>query len=81
MCAALALQEGNNPTLGDPNACLERMFIEEYLRDKGSSWRVVCKLPQALARRLMIEACTYASNRLAEVEMRAQLVRELHGQI
>ena len=81
MCAALALQEGNNPTLGDPNAGLERMFIEEYLRDKGASLHAICKLPQALARRLMTEACTYASNRLAEVEMRAQLVRELHGQI
>lgn len=79
MCAALAVENLPCPILGDPNAGLERMFIEEYLRGKGFSLRVICKLPQALGRRLMVEACIYASTRLAEVETRAQLVRELHG--
>ena len=63
-----------------PTAKLERMYIEEYLRSKGLTLAELKKLPAAEARKLMIEASTWASTKLAEVETRADFVRDLHGE-
>lgn len=61
-------------------AALERMYIEEYLRSKGLSWKTVHELPEAHAKALLKEASIYASSRLAEIEQRARFIHELHGQ-
>jgi hypothetical protein len=68
------------PPPEDPQAKLERSFIEAFLKTKGYSIKDLPHLPADVAKKLMIEACTYASNKLAEVETRSRLVGELHGQ-
>jgi hypothetical protein len=62
-----------------PQAQLEKMYIEEYLRGKGYDLHSVHTLPEAEAKQLMREACMYASARLAEVESRAQFRREIQA--
>ena len=61
-----------------PQSALEKKFIEEYLAGKEQSLESVHKLPEADAQRLMREACTYASLKLAEVESRARFRQEIH---
>lgn len=62
------------------SAKLERMYLEEYLRGKGFTWLGLLALPPEEARRLRLEASVWASLKLAEVETRAHLVRDLHGE-
>lgn len=62
----------------DIHALLERRLIETYLESKGYTLESLKRLPKKQAKQLMIEASTYASNKLAEVEVRAQFVQELH---
>jgi len=61
-----------------PLSALERKLIEEYLTEKGYSLSDLQALPERDARRLMREACNYASLKLAEVESRSQLRKEIH---
>ncbi len=61
-----------------PQSALERKLIEEYLQEKGYTWESVHTLPEEEYHRLMTEACKYASLKLAEVESRAHLRREIH---
>jgi len=61
-----------------PQSALERKLIEEYLSEKGYHLSDLQALPEREARRLMREACNYASLKLAEVESRAQLRKEIH---
>jgi hypothetical protein len=61
-----------------PQSALERKYIEEYLTEKGYCLSNLQALPEREARRLMREACRYASLKLAEVESRAQLRKEIH---
>jgi len=67
------------PPPEDPQARLESSFIEAFLAGKGYRWQDLRLLPKALAKALRTEACTYASNKLAELETRSKLVRGLHG--
>ena len=60
------------------HAFLEKTLIEAYLKGKGYTLEDLKGLSEAEGRRLKTEASTYASNKLAEVELRAHLVRELH---
>ena len=62
-----------------PEATLERMYIEEYLAEKGHSIMSLRTLPKDEARKLMMEACRFATFKLAEVEARARLQHEIHG--
>lgn len=62
-----------------PEAALERMYIEEYLAEKGHSLKSLQTLPKEKARKLMMNACRYATFKLAEVEARAHLQHEIHG--
>ncbi|HJW90715.1 MAG TPA: hypothetical protein VJ436_08750 [Anaerolineales bacterium] len=62
-----------------PQAQLEKMYIEEYLHNKGYDLQSVRELPEDEAKQLMREACMYASARLAEVESRAQFRRDIQG--
>jgi hypothetical protein len=61
-----------------PQSALEQKLIEEYLSEKGYHLSDLQALPEREARRLMREACRYASLKLAEVESRAQLRKEIH---
>jgi hypothetical protein len=62
-----------------PQSALEKNIIQEYLKEKGYSLESLHKLPEEEAHRLMREACTYASLKLAEVESRARFREEIHG--
>ena len=66
------------PNTEDIHAFLERTLIEAYLQGKGHALDDLKKLPEEEARQLMKEASTYASSKLAEVELRAHFVQELH---
>lgn len=66
-------------TLEDPQARLEKVCIEAYLRTKGHTLQSLKKLPEAETKQLMIEASIYASTMLAQFETRERLLQELHG--
>ncbi len=63
----------------DPTAKLEKMYIEEYLRTQGHTWESVHALSDEERRRILTEASTYASVKLAEVEGKAKVIEDLHG--
>jgi hypothetical protein len=67
------------PVVQEPEAALERLYIEQYLRQQGHTLQSLHALPKKEAERLMVEASTYASGRLAEVETRAHFLRDLHS--
>jgi len=56
---------------------LERQLISDYLEEKGFSRADLRNLPKDQARALMVEACRYASLKLAEVESRAQFRQKI----
>ena len=60
------------------HAFMEKTLIEAYLKGKGYTLEDLKALPEAEARQLRTEASTYASNKLAEVELKAHFVHELH---
>ncbi|MBN1450543.1 MAG: hypothetical protein JW963_05960 [Anaerolineales bacterium] len=60
------------------NTSPEKNFIEDYLEEKGYTLADLKHLDPAQARQLMKEACVYASNKLAEIELRADFVHRLH---
>lgn len=62
-----------------PEAGLERAYINEYLKGKGYNQHDLESLPPEIARQLRIEASMYASTKLAELETRSRLVRDIHG--
>lgn len=72
-------EPGSSPP-EDPQAKLERAYLEEYLQSRGYSLKDIPQLPAEQAKALMVEACKYASTKLAEVETRSRLVHELHGE-
>jgi hypothetical protein len=61
----------------DPRADLEMMYIGQYLHEKGYSVRQLDTLPEEAAARLMTEASQYASLKLAELESRARLRKQI----
>ena len=63
-----------------PESALERMLIDEYLKLQGfSSVKELCKLPDDEAKQMMINACRYASLKLAEVESTNRFQHEIHS--
>ena len=65
-------------TAQDIHAFMFKSLIEAYLKGKGYTMDEVKKLPEGEAKRLMTEASTYASSKMAEVEIRAHYMQELH---
>jgi hypothetical protein len=61
-----------------PQSSLERQLIIDFLKDKGYRLEDLKTLPRSRARKLMIQACTYASLRLAEIEARSQFRQRTH---
>jgi hypothetical protein len=68
----------NRGSIDEIHAFLEKTLIETYLKSKGYTLDDLKNLPEAETKQLMEEASTYASNKLAEVELRAHFVHELH---
>ncbi len=66
------------PRMEDPNAELEIMYIEDYLRAFGLSLHDLNFMDEDLRRTYMTAACRFASIRLAEVEHWAQSIHSLH---
>lgn len=64
---------------GGRQAAMERMLLEQYLQGKGYSFKDLCNLPEEEAKALMIEACKYASLKLAEVESAAHFREKIRG--
>jgi hypothetical protein len=62
-----------------PQAPLERVYIEEYLQGKGYDIVSVHDLPEDEFKRLMREACIYASTKLAEVESKARFRKDIQA--
>jgi len=58
---------------------LEIILLETYLKEKGYSLEELPGLPEEESRLLMKEAATYATSRLAEVEVSAHLMQILHN--
>jgi hypothetical protein len=56
-----------------PQSKMEKNLLEEYLRSKGYRFKDLCQLPEEEAKTLMIEACKYASLKLAQVESTANI--------
>jgi hypothetical protein len=73
-------EEDDVRRLEDPEATLERAFIDEFLRSRGHDWAGVRALPEARRKHLLEEASTYAASKLTEVEARAHYVHHLHGE-
>ncbi len=60
-----------------PQSSLEKTLLEEYLESKGYSFKDLCGLPEEQAKALMIEACKYASLKLAHMESTAGIREKL----
>ncbi|MCL4528997.1 MAG: hypothetical protein M1282_06260 [Chloroflexi bacterium] len=71
-------KNNNQKILDDVHPFLEKMLIETYLKGKGYTLEELKSLPEEEAKQLMKEASTYASGKLAEVEVKAHFMRELH---
>ena len=66
------------PPLEEPLAELERRIIDEYIRGLGHDPDHLRALMDPGARKILVEASTYAATRLSEVEARSHYVRVLH---
>jgi hypothetical protein len=66
------------PPLEEPLAELERRIIDEYIRGLGHDPAALRASEDSGARKILVEASTYAATRLSEVEARSHFVRELH---
>jgi hypothetical protein len=71
-------KNNGQPLMEDIHAFLEKTLIEAYLKGKGYTLEDFRKLPKEEAKYLMKEASTYASGKLAEVEVKAHFMQELH---
>ena len=65
--------------LQDPHGQLERAFIEEFVRARGYDPRNLGELLPEHVAALLKEASTYAASKLAELESRARLIHDIHG--
>lgn len=77
----LPIPQQGTPDSNSPQAPLETMFIDEYLQRKGfSSLKELCELPEAEAKKIIVEAFKFASLKLAEIESKAKFRGEIHYQ-
>ena len=71
-------ENNNQKILNDIHPFLEKVLIETYLEGKGFTMEKLKNMPEEDVKRLMKEASTYASGKLAEGEVKAHLRQELH---
>lgn len=60
-------------------ASLEKTFILTYLKSRGHTWESLKELPRDERKQLLRSASIFASSKLAEIETRAKLVRDIHN--
>lgn len=72
------MRERAETSIEDPEAALERAFIEEYLQERGCSLATIGTKPAAEQRLLLAQASQYAVGRLAEIDARASYVHQIH---
>jgi hypothetical protein len=68
---------GDTRPMQDPEASLEQEFISEFLHSLGLSEMTVRDLPEADRHRVLQQASSYATGRLAEISARAHYVEDL----
>ena len=74
----MSAKKNVHPIAEDIHAFLEKTLIEAYLKGKGYTLEDWQNLPEEEAKQIMKEASTYASGKLAEVEVKAHFMQELH---
>ena len=75
----MSTNENNGQKIfSDIQPFLEKVLIETYLEGKGFTMKKLKNMPEEEVKQLMKEASTYASGKLAEVEVKAHLMQELH---
>jgi len=70
--------EGSSERQTSMEASLEGRFIEEYLLSKGYRITDLHSLPKEEALALRIEACRYATLKLAEIEARSRFRKAIN---
>jgi hypothetical protein len=60
-----------------PQSALERELITEHLRNKGYRREDLRKLPKEEAKKLMKDACMYASLKLTEIEAKVSFRQKI----
>ena len=69
----------DTPRMEDHFAKLERDLIDEYIRLRGHDPAELRTRQDTDASKLLADAATYAAGKLTEVESRAHLLRDIHG--
>jgi hypothetical protein len=77
---AMTTKAHDAQALEDQTAHLELMLIEQFIQASGYDPARLGELRTDERERLQHEATAYAAGKLAEVESRAHLIHELHGQ-
>ena len=75
----MSTMDSTNCISTGPQSALERKYIEEYLQSKGYRLGDLQQLPKTETKRLMTEACTYTSYKLAELESRAKFREKIRN--
>jgi hypothetical protein len=74
----MAAKNNNQAIVDEIHALMEGSLITAYLEGKGYTLADLKTLPETTVKQLKKEASTYASSKLAEVELRANLMQKLH---
>jgi hypothetical protein len=72
-------KESDGRSVEDPERQLEQALINDFLRTRGLDSAALHTMPNDEAKRVLTEACVYASARLAEIDARAHFVHQIHG--
>jgi len=72
----LASADANSMRL---HSSLEWKYLQDYLAERGFQLEIIRMLPLDQAKRIMIDACTHVSLKLAEMESRARFIEKLHS--
>jgi hypothetical protein len=72
------MPNSNSVSIDEIHTFLKKSIIEAYLKGKGYTVEDLKDLSEYEARHLRVEASTYASSQLAEAELQAHFVHELH---
>ena len=67
-------------SLVDSKSALERMYIEEYLQGRGLTLRDLQGKHPDEVKKLMVQACSYSSHKLAELESKSKFREKIHLQ-
>lgn len=63
----------------DKHTQLAHAYLDQFLLDRGLSWESIKHLPPDAMKRILVEASTQLSLRLAELEDRARFMSDVHG--